>query len=115
MYIVEMIDSWDRTVKSWCVECSKEEVENFVDTLNKGLSDELENKAESNEQYYFYYHEVKLSKLPSEEELIELMKPSEFELSMREQPSNSGLTLEMIRDWEISNVTDFSGMFKDCK
>lgn len=113
MFIIEMIDSWDRTVKTWCVDYTKETVENFVNTLNKGLLYELEEQANSHEQYYFYYEEVKLSELPSEEEIIEIIKPSNFEFELGESNSNSGLTLDMIQNWDMSSVTDMSEMFKD--
>ena len=114
MFIIDMVDSWDRTVMSWCVNCSKAEVDLFVYNLNNGLSDTLRNQVKSNEEYYFYYKEIEVSNLPTEDELKELMEPSEFELSMRE-PSNSGLTLEMIKDWDITKVPDMTDMFKECK
>lgn len=113
MFIIEMIDSWDRTVKTWCVDYTKETVENFVNILNKELLYELEKQANSCEQYYFYYEEVKLSELPTEGEIIEIINLNKFEIDLGESKSNSGLTLDMIQNWDMSNVTDMSGMFKD--
>ena len=113
MFIIEMIDSWDRTVKTWCVDYTKETVENFVNTLNKGLLYELEEQANSHEQYYFYYEEVKLSELPTEEEILELIKPKDLDLSMIESISSTSITDEILLNWDITKVTDMTNMFKD--
>ena len=114
MYIIEMVDDWDRTIQTWIVNRSEEEVSDFVNTMNCGLADKLRKEVESNTEYYFYYRKCEVIDLPTEEEIKEIIKPSEFELSMS-KPSNSGITYDMIKDWDITKVTDFSNMFKDCK
>ena len=114
MYIIEMVDDWDRTIQTWIVNRSEEEVSDFVNTMNSGLADKLRKEVQSNTESYFYYRKHDVLDLPTEEEIKELLKPSDFELSMRE-PSDSGITYDMIKDWDTSKVTDFSNMFKDCK
>ena len=114
MYIIEMVDDWDRTLQTWIVNRSEEEVIEFVNIMNSGLADKLREEVKSNTECYFYYRKHDVIDLPTEEEIKELLKPSDFELSMRE-PSDSGITYDMIKDWDTSKVTDFSNMFKDCK
>ena len=114
MYIIEMVDDWDRTIQTWIVNRSEEEVRDFVNTMNSGLADKLREEVKSNTECYFYYRKHDVIDLPTEEEIKELLRPSDFELSMRE-PSNSGITYDMIKDWNITKVTDMSDMFKDCK
>ena len=114
MYIIEMVDDWDRTIQTWIVNRSEEEVSDFVNTMNSGLADKLRKEVKSNTECYFYYRKHDVIDLPTEEEIKELLKPSEFELSMRE-PCESGISYDMIKDWDITKVTDFSNMFKDCK
>ena len=114
MYIIEMVDDWDRTIQTWIVNRSEEEVSDFVNTMNSGLADKLRKEVQSNTECYFYYRKHDVLDLPTEEEIKELLKPSDFELSMRE-PSDSGIIYDMIKDWDTSKVTDFSNMFKDCK
>lgn len=114
MYIIEMVDDWDRTLQTWIVNCSEEEVSDFVNTMNSGLADKLRKEVKSNTECYFYYRKCSAIDLPTEEEIKDLLKPSEFELSMRE-PCDSGITYDMIKDWDPTKVTDFSNMFKDCK
>ena len=114
MYIIEMVDDWDRTIQTWIVNRSEEEVSDFVNTMNSGLADKLRKEVKSNTECYFYYRKHDVIDLPTEEEIKELLKPSEFELSMRE-PCESGISYDMIKDWDITKVTDFSNMFKNCK
>ena len=115
MYIIEMVDDWDRTLQTWIVNCSVKEVVDFVDTMNSGLADKLRKEVKSNTEYYFYYRKCEINDLPTEEEIKELIKPSDFELSMREPVSNTSITDEMLLNWDITKVTDMSDMFKDCK
>ena len=114
MYIIEMVDDWDRTLHTWIVNRSEEEVSDFVNTMNSSLADKLRKEVKSNTECYFYYRKCSVIDLPTEEEIKDLLKPSEFELSMRE-PCDSGITYDMIKDWDSTKVTDFSNMFKDCK
>ena len=114
MYIIEMVDDWDRTLKTWIVNRSEEEVSDFVNTMNSGLADKLRKEVQSNTECYFYYRKCGVIDLPTEEEIKELLRPSDFELSMRE-PCESGITYDMIKDWDITKVTDMTDMFKDCK
>ena len=114
MYIIEMVDDWDRTLQTWIVNRSEEEVSDFVNTMNSGLTDKLRKEVKSNTECYFYYRKCGVIDLPTEEEIKDLLKPSEFELSMKET-SDSGITYDMIKDWDPTKVTDFSNMFKDCK
>ena len=115
MYIIEMVDDWDRTIQTWIVNRSEEEISDFVNTMNSGLADKLRIEVESCTECYFYYRKCEVIDLPTEEEIKELLKPSDFELSMREQPCESGVTYDMIKDWDITKVTDFSNMFKNYK
>jgi hypothetical protein len=115
MYIIEMVDDWDRTIKTWIVNCSEEEVSDFVNTMNSGLADKLSKEVKSYTECYFYYRKCGVIDLPTEEEIKELLKPSDFEISMREQPCESGITYDMIKDWDATKVTDMTNMFKDCK
>ena len=114
MYIIEMVDDWDRTIQTWIVNRSEEEVIDFVNTMNSGLTDELRKEVKSCTECYFYYRKCEVIDLPTEEEIKELLKPSDFELSMRE-PCDSGISYDMIKDWDITEVTDMIDMFKDCK
>ena len=115
MYIIEMVDDWDRTLHTWIVNRSEEEVSDFVNTLNSGLADKLRKEVKSYTECYFYYRKCDVIDLPTEEEIKELLKPSDFELSMREPSSHTSITDEMLLNWDITKVTDFSNMFKDCK
>ena len=114
MYIIEMVDDWDRTLYTWIVNRSEEEVSDFVNTMNYGLANKLREEVKSNTEYYFYYRKCEVIDLPTEEEIKELLKPSDFELSMRE-PCESGISYDMIKDRDITKVTDFSNMFKNYK
>ena len=114
MYIIEMVDDWDRTIQTWIVNRSEEEVSDFVNTMNSGLADKLSEEVKSNREYYFYYRKHDVIDLPTEEEIKELIRPSDFELSMRE-PCDSGITYDMIKNWDITKVTDMTDMFKDRK
>ena len=114
MYIIEMVDDWDRTLHTWIVNRSEEEVIDFVNTMNSGLADKLRKEVKSGTECYFYYRKCEVIDLPTEEEIKELLKPSDFELSMRE-PCDSGISYDMIKDWDITEVTDMIDMFKDCK
>ena len=114
MYIIEMVDDWDRTIQTWIVNRSEEEVSDFVNTMNSGLANKLSEEVKSYTECYFYYRKYSVIDLPTEEEIKDLLKPSEFELSMRE-PCDSGITYDMIKDGDSTKVTDFSNMFKDCK
>ena len=114
MYIIEMVDDWDRTIQTWIVNRSEEEVSDFVNTMNSGLADKLSEEVKSCTECYFYYRKCEVIDLPTEEEIKELLKPSDFELSMRE-PCDSGITYDMIKDWDITKVTDMTDMFKDRK
>ena len=114
MYIIEMVDDWDRTIKTWIVNRSEEEVSNFVHTMNLGLANKLREEVKSCTECYFYYRKCEVIDLPTEEEIKELLKPSDFELSMRES-CDSGITYDMIKDWDITKVTDMIDVFKDFK
>ena len=114
MYIIEMVDDWDRTIKTWIVNRSEEEISDFVSTMNSGLANKLSEEVKSYTDCYFYYRKCEVIELPTEEEIKELLKPSDFELSMRE-PCESGISYDMIKDWDITKVTDMTDMFKDCK
>ena len=114
MYIIEMVDDWDRTIQTWIVNRSEEEVSDFVNTMNSGLANKLSEEVKSYTECYFYYRKCEVIELPTEEEIKELLKPSDFELSMRE-PCESGISYDMIKDWDITKVTDFSNMFKNYK
>lgn len=115
MYIIEMLDDWDRTIKTWIVNRSEEEVSDFVSTMNSGLANKLSEEVKSYTECYFYYRKCEVIDLPTEEEIKELLRPSDFELSMREPSSNITITDEMLLNWDTTKVTDFSNMFKDCK
>ena len=69
MYIIEMVDDWDRTIQTWIVNRSEEEVSDFVNTMNSGLADKLRREVESNRDCYFYYRKHGVLDLPTEEEL----------------------------------------------
>ena len=114
MYIIEMVDDWDRTLHTWIVNRSEEEVSDFVSTMNSGLADKLRKEVKSSTECYFYYRKCGVIDLPTEEEIKELLKPSDFELSMRE-PCDSGISYDMIKDWDITKVTDMIDMFKESK
>ena len=114
MYIIEMVDDWDRTIQTWIVNRSEEEVSDFVRTMNLGLADKLRKEVKSSTECYFYYRKCEVIDLPTEEEIKELLKPSDFELSMRETNS-TGLMNEMLLNWDVTKVTDMMDMFKDCK
>jgi hypothetical protein len=115
MYIIEMVDDWDRTLHTWIVNRSEEEVSDFVNRMNSGLADKLRKEVKSNIDCYFYYRKHDVIDLPTEEEIKELLKPSDFELSMREPISNTSITDEMLLNWDITKVADFPNMFKKCK
>ena len=115
MYIIEMVDDWDRTINTWIVNLSEEEVNDFVNTMNSGLADKLREEVKSCTECYFYYRKCEVIDLPTEEEIKELLRPSEFELSMGELSSHTSITGEMLLNWDITKVTDFSNLFKDCK
>ena len=115
MYIIEMVDDWDRTIKTWIVNRSEEEISDFVSTMNSGLANKLSEEVKSYTDCYFYYRKCEVIELPTEEEIKELLRPSDFELSMREPISNTTITDEMLLNWDTTKVTDFSNMFKDCK
>lgn len=114
MYIIEMVDDWDRTVQTWIVNRSEEEVSDFVNMMNSGLADKLRKEVESCTECYFYYRKCEVIDLPTEEEIKELLRPSDFESPMIETNS-TGLTNEMLLNWDITKVTDISGLFKDFK
>lgn len=114
MYIIEMVDDWDRTIKTWIVNRSEEEVSDFVSTMNSGLANKLSEEVKSYTECYFYYRKCEVIDLPTEEEIKELLRPSDFELSMRETNS-TGLMNEMLLNWDVTKVTDMMDMFKDCK
>lgn len=114
MYIIEMVDDWDRTIKTWIVNRSEEEVSDFVSTMNSGLTNKLSEEVKSYTECYFYYRKCEVNDLPTEEEIKELLRPSDFELSMRETNS-TGLMNEMLLNWDVTKVTDMMDMFKDCK
>lgn len=114
MYIIEMVDDWDRTIKTWIVNRSEEEVSDFVSTMNSGLTNKLSEEVKSYTECYFYYRKCEVIDLPTEEEIKELLRPSDFELSMRETNS-TGLMNEMLLNWDVTKVTDMMDMFKDCK
>ena len=115
MYIIEMVDDWDRTLYTWTVNRSEKEVVDFIGTMNSGLVDKLRKEVKSNTECYFYYRKCNVIDLPTEEEIKELLKPSDFELSMREPSSHTSITDEMLLNWDITKVTDMTNMFKDCK
>ena len=115
MYIIEMVDDWDRTIQTWIVNRSEEEVSDFVNTMNSGLADKLRREVKSNRDCHFYYRKHDITDLPTEEEIKELLRPSDFELSMSEPSSNTTITDEMLLNWDTTKITDFSNMFKDCK
>ena len=115
MYIIDMVDDWDRTIKTWIVNRSEEEISDFVSTMNSGLANKLSEEVKSYTDCYFYYRKCEVIELPTEEEIKELLRPSDFELSMREPISNTTITDEMLLNWDTTKVTDFSNMFKDCK
>ena len=48
MYIIEVVDDWDRTIQTWVVNRSEEEVSDFVNTMNSGLADKLRREVKSN-------------------------------------------------------------------
>lgn len=114
MYIIEMVDDWDRTIKTWIVNRSEEEVSDFVSTMNSGLTNKLSEEVKSYTECYFYYRKCEVIDLPTEEEIKELLRPSDFELSMRETNS-TGLMNEMLLNWDVTKVTEMMDMFKDCK
>ena len=114
MYIIEMVDDWDRTIKTWIVNRSEEEVSDFVSTMNSGLANKLSEEVKSYTECYFYYRKCEVIDLPTEEEIKELLRPSDFELSMRETNS-TGLMNEMLLNWDVTKVTDMMDIFKDCK
>ena len=115
MYIIEMVDDWDRTIKTWIVNRSEEEVSDFVSTMNSGLVNKLSEEVKSYTECYFYYRKCEVIELPTEEEIKELLKPCDFELSTVEINNSTGLTTEMLLNWDTTKVTDISGLFKDCK
>ena len=115
MYIIEMVDDWDRTLHTWIVNRSEEEVSDFVNKMNCGLFDKLRKEVKSNTEYYFYYRKCEVIDLPTEEEIKELIKPFDRDLSMIESISSTSITDEMLLNWDITKVTDMTNMFKDCK
>ena len=115
MYIIEMVDDWDRTLKTWIVNRSEKEVVDFVDTMNSGLADKLRKEVKSNTECYFYYRKCEVADLPIEEEIKELLKPIDRDLSKIDSISSTSITDEMLLNWDITKVTDMSDMFKDCK
>lgn len=115
MYIIEMVDDWDRTLYTWIVNRSEEEVSDFVNTMNYGLVDKLREEVKSNTEYYFYYRKCEVIDLPTEEEIKELIKPIDRDLSKIESISSTSLMDEMVLNWDITKVTDMTNMFKDCK
>ena len=116
MYIIEMVDDWDRTLYTWTVNRSEKEVVDFIGTMNSGLVDKLRKEVKSNTEYYFYYRKCEVVDLPTEEEIKELLKPIDRDLSMIEESiSSTSITDEMLLTWDITKVTDMSNMFKDCK
>lgn len=112
MYTIEMTDDWGRTMRMWIVNRSEGEVKDFVEKLNNGLSKELGEKAKSNTECYFYYEKCEVVDFPTEDELIDIMKPSEYELKMADACYNSGLSLEGFTNWDFKKVTDMTGLFK---
>ena len=74
MYIIEMVDDWDRTIQTWIVNRSEEEVSDFVRTMNLGLADKLRKEVKSSTECYFYYRKCEVIDLPTEEEIKELLK-----------------------------------------
>ena len=114
MYIIEMVDDWDRTIKTWIVNRSEEEVSDFVSTMNSGLANKLSEEVKSYTECYFYYRKCEVIELPTEEEIKELLKPCDFE-SPTEEISSTGLTTEMLLNLDETKVADMSGLFKDCK
>lgn len=115
MYIIEMVDDWDRTIKSWIIIRSEEEVSNFVKMMNSGLADKLGKEVNSYTECYFHYRKCEVVDLPTEQEIKDLLKPCEFELSMRESNSSTSMTDEMMLNWDITKVTDMTNTFKNCK
>lgn len=115
MYIIEMVDDWDRTIKTWIINRSEEEVSDFVKTMNSGLADKLGKEVKSLTDCYFYYRKCEVIDLPTEEEIKELLKPSEFELSMRESISSTTMTDEMMLNCDTTKVTNMTNMFENCK
>jgi hypothetical protein len=115
MYIIEMVDDWDRTLYTWIVNCSEEEVSDFVNRMNYGLFDKLRKEVKSNTECYFYYRKCGVIDLPTEEEIKELIKPIDRDLSKIESISSTSITDEMLLNWDITKVTDMTNMFKDCK
>ena len=79
MYIIEMVDDWDRTLHTWIVNRSEEEVSDFVNTMNSSLADKLRKEVKSNTECYFYYRKCSVIDLQTEEEIKDLLKQSEFE------------------------------------
>lgn len=115
MYIIEMVDDWDRTLYTWIVNRSEEEVSDFVNTMNSGLANKLSEEVKSNTEYYFYYRKCEVIDLPTEEEIKELIKPIDRDLFKIESISSTSLMDEMVLNWDITKVTDMTNMFKDCK
>ena len=115
MYIIEMVDDWDRTLQTWIVNRSEKEVVDFVDTMNSGLADKLRKEVKSNTEYYFYYRKCEVDDLPTEEEIKELLKPIDRDLSKIDSISSTSITDEMLLNWDITKVTDMTNMFKNCK
>ena len=115
MYIIEMVDDWDRTLYTWIVNRSEEEVSDFVNTMNYGLADKLREEVKSNTEYYFYYRKCEVIDLPTEEEIKELIKPIDRDLSKIESISSTSIMDEMVLNWDTTKVTDMTNMFKDSK
>ena len=115
MYIIEMVDDWDRTLQTWIINRSEEEVSDFVNRMNCGLFDKLRKEVKSNVDYYFYYRKCDVIDLPTEEEIKELIRPIDRDLSKIDSISSTSITDEMLLNWDITKVTDMTNMFKDCK
>ena len=121
MFEIIVYNDWNETVHEWFVNLPEDDVKAFVSKMNNGVGEELRKKAESNNLYYFTYRKVEaIDTLPLEEEIIELMRPYDYWFNLEnesddENVSEGVLTVEDIKNWDPTKVTDFTDMFKDCK
>ena len=113
MVIVSLDESWDRTVGLWQVETEKEaeELKEYIENKIKDLdlefqfsSCEIDEVEEGNKKVIDEFSEDVLEDIREEVE------------ERKERDKNYVSPLNGVIDkFDTAKVTDFSGMFKDCK
>ena len=114
MFIVTLDDSWDRTVGLWQVQTEKEaeELEEYIENKIKDFNlkfqfsscEILDGIEEGNKETIDEFFEDVLEDIAEEAE------------RRKERDKNYVSPLNGVIDkFDTTKVTDFSGMFKDCK